>query len=58
METLRLYATLGDLRLVAHRLGVSHQTVKTFVGDAYRRLDVDGHMGAFIKLGWLCVPEE
>ena len=57
-QALRVYAEEHHYKGVASRLGISTQAVKNHMTDAFRRLGVDGHLGAFIALGWLVLPEE
>jgi len=40
-------------KAVAHRLGISIQTVKNITSRLYQALDVDNLAEAFIRLGWL-----
>jgi len=56
-QALRLYAEEHHYKGVADRLGISTQCVKNHMTNAFRALDVDGHLGAFVALGWLVVPE-
>ena len=50
---LRAYATLGDCQAVAAQLGLSYNTIKNTMHEAYMRLGVSGAVQAFRLLGWL-----
>jgi DNA-binding CsgD family transcriptional regulator len=53
LEVLRLRATGLSTMETAVRLGVSDQSVKNLSGEAFRRLEVDNIVEAFVALGWL-----
>lgn len=42
---------------VAHRLGISLQTVKNHLTKVYFVLNVSGQIEAFRAMGWLVVPD-
>lgn len=58
VECLAAYAETGLIKEAAYQLGLSEQTVKNYLRDAYRKLGVDRSIEAFTRLGWLRVPEE
>jgi DNA-binding NarL/FixJ family response regulator len=58
LRVLREYARCGSQQAVAERFGVSTQTVKNQLRDAYNSLGVRGHIDAFRVMGWLTPPED
>ena len=52
-EVLATYARLGDQRVVAEELRLSHHTVKNILSDAYAKLGAQSALEAFRLLGWL-----
>lgn len=52
-EVLTLMAEGLGRREIAHRMGLSPETVKNHLSMAYMRLGVTGHVGAFRLLGWV-----
>jgi len=57
-DYLRALATGIAYKEVAHRYGVAESTVKNTVHVATLRLGVRGKVEAFVKMGWLVVPDE
>jgi DNA-binding CsgD family transcriptional regulator len=57
LEALRIYATGATQKEVAHAMAVPIHTVKSLMANVFCRLEVDNRVAAFVKLGWLKVPE-
>lgn len=57
LEVLEMLATGCTMHEAADRLGISAQTIKNHTSSAYHRLDVNGLVEAFVKLGWLVVRQ-
>ena len=56
LRTLIAVAHGRTYREAAFDLGLSEQTVKNHMSDAFDRLDVNSMVGAFHAMGWLRVP--
>lgn len=52
-EALMAVATRGNRRQAARSMGISEQTLKNLLSQAYRRLGVGSGLAAFRALGWL-----
>jgi DNA-binding CsgD family transcriptional regulator len=57
-EALITYARVHYYRGVADAMGIGVSGVRKYLLATYRVLGVDGHLGAFVLLGWLTIPEE
>lgn len=53
VEVLEALATGKTAVAAAHDLGISHQTLKNHLTNAYAQMDVRSLVGAYAKLGWL-----
>lgn len=54
---LRAYALTGSQKLAADQIGISYQTLKNQLANAYEKLNVNDAISAYVKLGWLSVPD-
>jgi len=52
-QILRAYLECERIKEVAAVLGLSPQTVKNYLHDAYKKLDVTSNLGAFKAMGWI-----
>lgn len=57
-EVLRAIAVTGSGVAAARTLGITYQTLRNHLNEAYSRLGVDGIIPALRAVGWLVVPEE
>lgn len=57
-EAMVRYGEYGTQKAAARAMGISVQTHKNLVSEAYRKLDVTTAIEAFLILGWLKLPEE
>jgi DNA-binding CsgD family transcriptional regulator len=55
-QLLVLLANNYDIAKAARFLGISRQTAKNHLSNAYATLGVKGCIGAFIMVGWLVAP--
>jgi DNA-binding CsgD family transcriptional regulator len=56
MQSLAVYARTNDMGRTATALDVSPQTIKNHLHNAYDKLEADGAIAAFRRLGWLVIP--
>lgn len=53
---LRMRAEGKGNKEIAHELGLSEQTVKNHIGEAFTRLNVDNVTRAMRAMGWVNIP--